>query len=49
MYDDMFMEDLPELKERAEVEENNIFDNEDTDEDDEFREICNTKNWCGRA
>jgi hypothetical protein len=22
---------------------------EDTDDEDEFRKICNTKNWCGRA
>jgi hypothetical protein len=22
---------------------------EDSDDEDEFREICNTKNWCGRA
>jgi 23S rRNA maturation mini-RNase III len=44
--EDMMMEDYVEdfvelgSKERAEIE--------DTDEDeDEFREICNTKNWCG--
>jgi hypothetical protein len=43
-YFDDFVEPGP--KERAELE---YTDDEDSDDEDEFREICNTKNWCGRA
>jgi hypothetical protein len=33
----------------SESEEDTEGDDDDDDDDDEFREICNTKNWCGRA
>jgi hypothetical protein len=38
-----------EKKWESESEEDTDEDDDDDDEDDEFREICNTKNWCGRA
>jgi hypothetical protein len=49
--EDGYFEDFvePGPKKRVELE---YTDEEYTDEDedeDEFRKICNTKNWCGRA
>jgi hypothetical protein len=37
------------LESEEDTDEDDDDDEEEYENDDEFRKICNTKNWCGRA